>query len=126
MKALVKKRQGQYALLLHCNSTCTHFTKLLISWYLQGKDGHTYEYAPKEVVCLPAGQLSILTLPRFLAVPIHWTEAATSIENSSAAPAAPGTSYWQMLQLSKDSKAANGASQTRAARLLSGTAFAPH
>ena len=100
--------------------------KALIGWYLQGEEGQSYEFAPNKVVCLPAGQLSIMTLPRFFAVPKHWTDPPTTNEVSSNPSVASGASHWQMLQLSDDSEAGNHASQTKAAKMLSGTALAPH
>ncbi len=89
---------------------------------LQGQDGHIYEFAPKEAVSLPAGQLSVLTLPRFLAIPSDWAKE-TSLESLSGGPAA--LPRWQILQLSSDAADEEAASQIKVARLISGTALTP-
>ena len=81
---------------------------------LQGKDGQGYEFAPKEAVRLPAGQLSILTLPRFLAIPLKWPEAGRANGGSPAEPAATN-SEWHTLQLGK----------IEGGKLICGTALTP-
>lgn len=77
---------------------------------MQGKDGQGYEFAPKEAVHLPAGQLSILTLPRFLAIPLKWPEAGRANGGSAV-----NNSEWHTLQLSK----------IEGGKLICGTALNP-
>lgn len=41
----------------------------------QDETGQIFEFAPEKAVQLPAGKTSVLTLPRFYALPGTWTSA---------------------------------------------------